>query len=307
MNTRDEEYIVALDQYRSITRAAEQLHVTQPTLSIFLTNLEKQLGSPLFQRIGKKIVPTPLGQAYVRHAQQILAMERDFQQELLLYTKGIRGELHIGSTYRGSFNRIPPLLNRMKDQFPQVQCFLHDETSSRLERLLEDGTVDVIYTNYPLPPNRFYVETVGEDHLLAVLPENHPAAAQARELPGMAYPYLNLKLVENETFFLMGQERAIRSRVNLAMDYCGVKPARIHPLEHIELGCQMAAEGLGVAFTMEHYVQDNSIRRPVRYFRVGNPESYTEWFVACRKSAYIPPYLTAFMHILKESAKDNRL
>ena len=102
-------------------------------------------------------------------------MERDFQQELLLYTKGIRGELHIGSTYRGSFNRIPPLLNRMKDQFPQVQCFLHDETFSRLERLLEDGTVDVIYTNYPLPPNRFYVETVGEDHLLAVLPDALPS------------------------------------------------------------------------------------------------------------------------------------
>lgn len=70
-----------------------------------------------FSGLGK-IVPTPLGQAYVRHAQQILAMERDFQRELLLYTKGIRGELHIGSTYRGSFNRIPPLFESDEEAVP---------------------------------------------------------------------------------------------------------------------------------------------------------------------------------------------
>ncbi len=55
MNTREQEYMLALDKTRSITRAAEQLHVTQPTLSLFLTNLEKRLGTPLFHRLGKKI------------------------------------------------------------------------------------------------------------------------------------------------------------------------------------------------------------------------------------------------------------
>ena len=58
MNTREQEYMLALDRTRSITRAAEQLHVTQPTLSLFLTNLEKRLGTPLFHRLGKKLVPT---------------------------------------------------------------------------------------------------------------------------------------------------------------------------------------------------------------------------------------------------------
>lgn len=63
MNTREQEYMLALDKTRSITRAAEQLHVTQPTLSLFLTNLEKRLGTPLFHRLGKKLVPTQVGEA----------------------------------------------------------------------------------------------------------------------------------------------------------------------------------------------------------------------------------------------------
>ena len=82
MNTREQEYMLALDKTRSITRAAEQLHVTQPTLSLFLTNLEKRLGTPLFHRLGKKLVPTQVGEAYLRRAQQIVALKYDFEMEM---------------------------------------------------------------------------------------------------------------------------------------------------------------------------------------------------------------------------------
>ena len=88
MNTREQEYMLALDKTRSITRAAEQLHVTQPTLSLFLTNLEKRLGTPLFHRLGKKLVPTQVGEAYLRRAQQIVALKYDFEMEMSDLTSG---------------------------------------------------------------------------------------------------------------------------------------------------------------------------------------------------------------------------
>ena len=110
MNTREQEYMLALDKTRSITRAAEQLHVTQPTLSLFLTNLEKRLGTPLFHRLGKKLVPTQVGEAYLRRAQQIVALKYDFEMEMSDLTSGRQGTLHVGGLRKGNLFLMPRLV-----------------------------------------------------------------------------------------------------------------------------------------------------------------------------------------------------
>ena len=58
MDLREQEYVVALAKHQSITRAAEELYISQPTLSIFLNRLEERMGVPLFDRVGKRLVPT---------------------------------------------------------------------------------------------------------------------------------------------------------------------------------------------------------------------------------------------------------
>lgn len=99
MDLREQEYVVALAKHQSITRAAEELYISQPTLSIFLNRLEERMGVPLFDRVGKRLVPTCAGELYVRSAREMLAIQNEFRGELNDMIKGQRRQTAPGTSF----------------------------------------------------------------------------------------------------------------------------------------------------------------------------------------------------------------
>ncbi len=294
--------MLALDKTRSITRAAEQLHVTQPTLSLFLTNLEKRLGTPLFHRLGKKLVPTQVGEAYLRRAQQIVALKYDFEMEMNDLISGRQGKLYVGGLRKGNLFLMPRLIRRFRMDYPGVDIILHEDNAENLEDALCAGELDLIYVNQPPTHSGLHVEQVRQDHMLMVLPADHPAAKRSRWLKGCHYPYLDLHYVEQEAFYMMEEGRTVRTVADEALHYAGVTPRKIYLISNIELGCQMAAEGLGVAFTMESYRREFDYPHPVSYFRVGDPKFSLSWYLMWRKDAFRSTYMDEFIQLLKQFA-----
>ena len=78
MDLREQEYVTVLAKYGNITKAAEALYVSQPTLSIFIKRLEERMGIKLFQYIGKKMILTPAGELYVKRAKELLIIQNQF-------------------------------------------------------------------------------------------------------------------------------------------------------------------------------------------------------------------------------------
>lgn len=302
MNTREQEYMLALDKTRSITRAAEQLHVTQPTLSLFLTNLEKRLGTPLFHRLGKKLVPTQVGEAYLRRAQQIVALKYDFEMEMSDLISGRQGKLYVGGLRKGNLFLMPQLIRRFRMDYPGVDVILHEDTAENLEDALCAGELDLIYVNQASSHSGLHVEQVRRDYMLMVLPAGHPAAKRSRWLEGCHYPYLDLHYVEQDAFYMLEEGRTVRNVADEALRYAGVTPQKIFLVSNIELGCQMAAEGLGVAFTMESYRREHDYPHPVSYFRVGDPNFCLTWNLMWREEAFRSTYMDDFIALLKQFA-----
>ena len=82
MNLKEQTYICTLARCGTISRAAEELHLTAPALSMFLSTLEKNLGVKLFRRTGKSLEPTPIGREYIRIAGQMLVLKDQFDRAL---------------------------------------------------------------------------------------------------------------------------------------------------------------------------------------------------------------------------------
>ena len=110
MNLKEQQYIVTLANCGNMTQAAKQLGVTQPALSSYLANVENTLGFPLFERTGRRLIPTYLGEVYLEKARKILALGEEFQQQVEQVVSGYQGRLRVGVPLRRAPQLIPSAL-----------------------------------------------------------------------------------------------------------------------------------------------------------------------------------------------------
>ena len=136
-------YLLAVAEHRNFTRAAEALHVSQPTLSQQIKQLEENLGAPLLDRTGRRISLTDAGQAYVRYARLAL-------QDLQAGTRAIhdvqdlrRGHLRLAMTPTFTAYLIGPLLARFNALYPGITLSIEELTQDRIEAALGEDLLDI--------------------------------------------------------------------------------------------------------------------------------------------------------------------
>ena len=99
---REQKYIVEIAKVQGVAKAAENLFISQPALSKFLSRTEELYGIQLFERVGKKMIPTYAGEQYLKYAKQIIELDRNFQEQIADIKTMKSGYLAIGSTPVGA-------------------------------------------------------------------------------------------------------------------------------------------------------------------------------------------------------------
>ncbi|MGY1877744.1 transcriptional regulator CynR [Pseudomonas reactans] len=167
-------YLLAVAEHRNFTRAAEALHVSQPTLSQQIKQLEDTLGAPLLDRSGRSVSLTDAGEAYVRFARLAL-------QDLQAGTRAMhdvqdlsRGNLRLAMTPTFTAYLIGPLLAQFNQRYPGITVSIEELTQDRMETALAEDALDIGigFTGEHLPDiecEGLFVET-----LSVVVGENHP-------------------------------------------------------------------------------------------------------------------------------------
>ncbi len=168
---------MAVAETGSFSLAAERLFLTQPAVSKRIAALEGELGTSLFDRIGRHIDLTEAGRALLPRAKQILEQVEDSRRAIANLSGRVEGPLHIGTSHHIGLHRLPPLLRAFSAAYPQVEFniqFLDSETASRL---VEHGDLELAIVTLPLqPPPNLLVQEVWDDELAAVCSRNHPLA-----------------------------------------------------------------------------------------------------------------------------------
>ena len=108
MDLKEQKYVCTLAECKSLTRASERLYISQPALSLYINNVEKNLGAPLFERNGRKFELTWLGKQYVEKASQMLELERQFEAVMRQTEQSHRSEGAGQGSRALSLRREPP-------------------------------------------------------------------------------------------------------------------------------------------------------------------------------------------------------
>lgn len=258
---RQLEYLVAVADIRHFGRAAERVHVTQPTLSEQLKTLEQRLGVQLVERSRSNVVVTPLGFEVVEIARRML---RDAQR--IQDVTGYAGSAMSGVVRLGLPSTIGPyLLPRVAPQlhavYPQLKLYVREELPHVLPRELAEGRHDVIVAPLPVTQNGLKEAVLFEEPLYLAVPLDHALAGRdsisAQDLEGVDL----LALGPGHQLRDLVVDLAAESGANIRFDYEGTSLDTLR---------EMMATGLGVSLMPGLYVRSVVSKDPrFKTFDVG--------------------------------------
>ncbi|MDE7050548.1 MAG: LysR family transcriptional regulator [Lactobacillus sp.] len=177
MELRVLRYFLAVCEAKNISKAADVLHISQPSLSRQLKNLEDELGVTLFYRGHQEITLTQEGYYLQEHAEEIVSLTNKTQQNLR-HSKIVSGELYIGAGESVAIKRVMTIINEILQNYPQVKIHVFNGNSAMIEGKIERGLLDFGITmgqydttqnfnSLTLPESNEYGVIVNKDHPLA--------------------------------------------------------------------------------------------------------------------------------------------
>ncbi|MFP4137573.1 MAG: LysR family transcriptional regulator [Halomonas sp.] len=177
MDTQSLQAFLAVAESGSFSRAAEQLHLTQPAVSKRIAALESQIDARLFDRIGRRVGLTEAGRVLLPRARQILVMVDDSRRALSNLEGSVRGSLTLATSHHIGLHRLPPLLRRYTREHPEVRLDLHFLDSEEAYQGVLDGALEMaVVTLAPHPDPQLVAVPVWIDRLCFVCAPDHPLA-----------------------------------------------------------------------------------------------------------------------------------
>lgn len=180
MEIRVLRYFLAVASEESITKAAEILHITQPTLSRQLHQLEEEIGTDLFERGTRKITLTDEGVLLRHRAEEIVALADKTMAELLdEQEKEIRGRISIGIGELRAMDRAASLMHAFRQEHPAVEFDIHTETTVSIKEKMEKGLIDIGILLEPVDMERFsFIRFKEKERWAAVMAKDHPLSSR---------------------------------------------------------------------------------------------------------------------------------
>ncbi len=176
MELRHLRYFVAAADALHFTRAAEVLSVSQPTLSLQIKELERELGSPLFDRVGRSVRLTAAGELFRRHAVRALR-EVEIGRDAIADLQGLRqGTLRVGVTHSFSTALMPKAVAGFRERYPGVFVVIEKTSGRAVERALVAGDIDLGIAFAPPESIEVVAETLFEEEVVLITARGHALA-----------------------------------------------------------------------------------------------------------------------------------
>ena len=303
MDVRQQEYFVAIAEEKSISKAAQKLFISQPTLSQFLSRLENTLGFQLIERSNNgNLSLTKAGELFYESCRQVLFIRDDLAKKLQALQSSQPSELIIGNNLGMASYLTAEIIPVLLKDFPNVHVDFFHGNSYRMFDMVLSGELDVAITGilqkHPLleyldlPPIEQFV----------VLPPGHPLFRSGASDPYTEPPRVSLKELENETFVLLRQHTIMRDQLD---QYCKEQDISLNsPIEAYDsnFACSVVTSGLGIglyAATLIHPRQ----REGLSYLAL-DPPLYYNMAVYYKKTSFLSPILKHFLSLIRPHLAD---
>jgi DNA-binding transcriptional LysR family regulator len=294
MELRHLRTIVAVAQHRSLTKAGEELYLTQSAISQQIRRLEKELGIEVFRRTSRSVELTAEGRVILGYAQRVLSEVDGMHSELEEITGLLRGQLRIGGVYPTGPYDLFGMLAEFRTAHPGVAVHMIEDTQDGVLAALRADELDCAFT--ALDPDalgdEFAATLIWEEEIVVALPPGHPLCAR---------PRITLQELAAEDLIAYRDNSALRRRLERTMADLRLEPRNAFVCTEMAAVRGLASKGLGVAVIPRSAAEEPG--PPIELRPIG-PEPLTwpialVWRAARRQS----PAGKAFLKVALASAE----
>lgn len=301
---RNYEYFIAIAESGSLTKAAQQLYVSQPSLSQYLKRLETSLGVELFDHSTSPLRLTYTGEKYYQYVKEVRQLDENVQREFRDIQNRTSGRLRLGvALWRGAC-LLPDIFPAFHAKYPNIHLELTEARSAQLETALMNDKLDLAVLNLPhsLHYEKLTCEILCKERILLAAPTQHPSIQKILQNCQVidGHPVAPLELLREIPLISTKPGQNLTHEVIYTLGKHQIEPDILLETGNLTTAINLTARGMGCAFVPEEGAKVCQHPGSVTYFAVNTPDLVWDLGAVYRKEAYLPHLARLFIDSLKQ-------
>jgi DNA-binding transcriptional LysR family regulator len=291
LNLRQLEAFYLVVKKKSFTRAAEELNVTQPAVTIQVKSLEKTLNLKLIQQVGKRVQLTEAGELLYQYAEKIFDLVFDANEKMRDFKKLMRGTLQIGTTKHYARYIMPFLLSEFQRRYPRVKVILDEGNSEDMARSILEMKNELALISQPNLDQKIKSIFFATPEFVLVASSEHRFAQRKS---------ISLKELNDEPVILREKGSGLRAAILRKFHEYGIWPSVIIEASSLDFIMEYVIQNKGVSFMIEPDIKEELERGTLKVIPLdeGNIILFTDFIYHNEK--FLSPPAEAFLKMVGE-------
>lgn len=277
---------------KSFSKAAQTCFRTQPAISAQVRQLEQEMNTTLFERLGTRISLTHAGKIFAEYAEQILDLRRRAQDAINELERVPRGELVIAANEATCIYVLPQVFSEYKKLYPNVQLLVDRSYGTKVVQAVQDNLADFGITQLPVTEKKLEVVKVFSDEILLITPSRHPLAGLKAVVPSdvTGYP------------LLLPKSGTTRSRLNQWLEPVENDVQISMELDSTEMIKRFVIAGLGLSFVAASHCQEELMAGHLAAMGLGPEPMIRRLGLIYRKDKALSRAALGFIQVMMDKA-----
>lgn len=305
-------YVYEVYKERSFTKAAQNLYISQPSLSARIKKIEEIIGEPLFDRSTTPLQLTEVGKVYIEAAEEITQIEQRVENYINDLAGLKTGNLAVGASTLFAAYVVPSLITQFNQKFPDVHIQLIEGNTAELEEMLGSNALDFVIDNYHYDSILYNKELYCEENILLAVPK-HFAVNEELGMYQLSYKniknknYLNQKYLAvplgrfaDLPFIMLTQGNDTRTRGDRLCRNVGFKPNIVLEFNQQSTAYMASSTQLGATFISDILVSQLPTFENLVYYKLDGEEAKRKVFFYYKTHKYKTRVMEEFVRMMHE-------
>lgn len=305
-------YVYEVYKERSFTKAAQNLYISQPSLSARIKKIEEMIGEPLFDRSTTPLQLTEVGKVYIEAAEEIAQIEQRVENYINDLAGLKTGNLAVGASTLFAAYVVPSLITQFNQKFPDVHIQLIEGNTAELEEMLGSNALDFVIDNYHYDSILYNKELYCEENILLAVPKHFAVNEELgmyqlsykniknKNYLSRKYPAVPLERFADLPFIMLTQGNDTRTRGDRLCRNVGFKPNIVLEFNQQSTAYMASSTQLGATFISDILVSQLPTFENLVYYKLDGEEAKRKVFFYYKTHKYKTRVMEEFIRMMHE-------